>query len=62
MSVDLDDIISAIEGDAYEDFTSDDLSGLSELENALNKFNEDNKDLFVFQNVSPAKAVLLPRK
>lgn len=62
VSVTVDDIVSVVEGDAYEDFTSDDLSGLPELETALNKFNEDNKDLFVFQNVSPAKAVLLPRK
>lgn len=58
--VGLDDVITVFEDEAYEDFSSDDLSGLPELEVALTVFMERNKDVVV-QLPNFKKAVILTK-
>lgn len=45
VNLDFDNCLPSIYNNAYEGFEADDLSGLEELEAALEKFNEVNKNL-----------------
>ena len=48
-SADISDIIDRIVDNAYEDFDPDDLNGLDELKKAIEKFNNDNRDIVSYQ-------------
>lgn len=56
----LSSVLEQIEscGDAYEDFDSDDLHGISVLAAAINEFNELNKDIVSYQP-DYTKAIIL---
>lgn len=57
-AVTIDEIKDRICDDAYEDFDADDLSGLDDLKEALDKFNQANEGVLSYQP-DYTKAVLI---
>jgi len=58
---DIEDIFSSMEGDAPTDFDFHDLDGIPELKAAIEKFNEENKDVVSWE-LDYTKAVLLKQE
>ena len=56
----LDNVVDSVIDQAYEDFDTDDLSGLDELKAAIQKFNEANKDCVSYEP-DYSKVILLEK-
>jgi hypothetical protein len=48
-TIDLDNVLENLEQDAWEDFDRIDYNGLDELQQAVDKFNESNKHLVIWE-------------
>ena len=59
--VDLDRVLEWISESGWEDFSRDDLNGVDELKAAIDRFNEANKDVVVWE-VDYNRAVLIAKE